>query len=199
MPNQDFLDMLQGALNKVKDETAIAQKLDKYKVKVRYDDMVRSVRHLRTAYNRESEHIEALSRNVRLLGCRDDGTDQTLFIVFNMGANFREIARMLRGKQYKLWHGDIDRPSEVLSAAILGSSSMIGLDIIKKQYDETCLFFCDQKTSNPFPFTGTPETVVSIAFLFLNGKLKELKKELDKAETLLRDTEVQIEKIKKGE
>lgn len=44
-----------------------------------------------------------------------------------------------------------------------------------------------------------PETAAGIAFLFLNGKLENLKNELDKAEALLKGTEEQIDKIKKGE
>lgn len=191
--------MLQGALNKVTDETAIAQRIEKYKGKVRYDDMVRSVRHLRTAYNRESEHMEALSRNVRLLGCKADGSEELCFILFNMGTNFRDINYMLRGVKYGYWHGEIDRPSEVASIAILGEKSMIPLEIIKKQYDDLGLFFCGKDDSRPAPFLTQPETAAGIAFLFLNGKMEELKKELDKAEALLRDTEAQIEKIKRGE
>lgn len=199
MPSQEFLDMLKGTLDKVSNDAAIAQKLEKYKVKVRYDDMVRSVRHLRTAYNRETEHMESLSRHVRLLGCKSDGTEELCFILFNMGSNFRDINYMLRGVKYGYWHGEIERPSEVASIAILGEASMISLDIIKKQYDDLGLFFCSKGDNRPAPFLTQPETAAGIAFLFLNGKLENLKNELDKAEALLKGTEEQIDKIKKGE
>lgn len=196
MADQDFLNMLQGALDKVIQEDTLAQKIEKYKERVNYAGLLDAVRRQENNLEEVKAHLEKLAEAIRLLGCtQEDG--EICHLAFLMGENFRAYHQLFHGKTFGTWHGDIDDPRQVYAIVVLGSKSMIQLDIIKSQYDETCLFFGVKGRTDPAPITGYNSAAL-LGLSYLKNKMFQMEEELEKARKLVSDTDKQIERIKNG-